>query len=88
MFVAIYHQIHDVELFKQKANAMAPPPEELRRHQFFPATDLSGASCLWEAPSAEALRDYIDPALEPASTQTYLTVNEDRAAGLPASEVV
>jgi hypothetical protein len=26
MFVAIYHEIHDQAEFKQKVNAMAPPP--------------------------------------------------------------
>lgn len=87
MYVAIYHEIHDVEQFKEKANAMGPPPEQLRRHQFLMATDLSQATCLWEAPSIDALRDYIDPALEPASTQTYFPVDERHAVGLPASQL-
>jgi hypothetical protein len=86
MFVAIYHEIHDREQFKQKVNAMAPPPQELRRHQFFTATDLSCAACLWEAPSVDDLRDYIDGSLVPASTQTYFAVNERRAVGLPESQ--
>jgi hypothetical protein len=85
MFVAIYHEIHDQAEFKQKVNAMAPPPQELQRHQFFTATDLSRAACLWEAPTVDALRDYIDSSLEPASTQTYFAVNEQRAVGLPES---
>ncbi len=83
MFIAIHHVIHDPERFKEKVNRMSPPPASLRRHQFFTATDLSGAACLWEAPSVDDLRDYIDPQLEPASTQTYLQVNEERAVGLP-----
>lgn len=87
MFVAIYHEIHDQELFKEKVNLMAPPPESLRRHQFLTATDLTRAACLWEAPSVGALRDYIDPQLEPASTQTYIQVNEERAVGLPERQL-
>jgi len=86
MFVAIFHDIHDQDLFKDKVNRMSPPPDSLRRHQFLAATDLSGATCLWEAPSIDAIRDYIDPQLEPASTQTYLQVNEERAVGLPQSQ--
>jgi hypothetical protein len=87
MYVAIHHEIHDQDLFKQKVNSMAPPPEGLRRHQFFAATDLARAACLWEAPSIDPLRDYIDGSLEPASTQTYFAINEERAVGLPASQL-
>jgi len=87
MFVAIYHDIHDRDLFKVKVNQMTPPSERLRRHQFLTATDLSCATCLWEAPTVDELRTYIDPQLEPASTQTYLQVNEERAVGLPASQL-
>jgi hypothetical protein len=67
---------------------MAPPPESLRRHQFLTATDLTRAVCLWEAPAVDDLRDYLDPQLEPASTQTYLQVNEERAVGLPESQLL
>lgn len=88
MFIAIYHDIHDPDAFKQKVNSMAPPPEQLRRHQFLAATDLSRAACLWEGPSIDPLRDYIDGSLEPASTQTYFAINEERAVGLPASQLV
>ena len=87
MFVAIHHEIHDRGLFKEKVNSMSPPPESLRRHQFLTATDLTRAVCLWESPSVDLLRDYIDGSLEPASTQTYFPVNEHRAVGLPASQL-
>lgn len=85
MFVVIDHEIHDRDLFKSKVNAMAPPPPELWRHQFLTSTDLTRATCLWEAPTVEPLRSYIDGSLQPASTQTYYTVNETRAVGLPDS---
>ena len=85
MFIAIDHLIHDPSLFKEKVNTMAPVPDGLVRHQFFAATDLSRAACLWEAPSVGPLRDYIDGSLEPASTQVYFEVNAARAVGLPAS---
>jgi hypothetical protein len=86
MFVSIHHQIHDQPLWKQKVNAMTPP-DTLRRHQFLTATDTTQAACLWETPSIDELRSYIDPALEPASTQTYFQVHEQRAVGLPVSQL-
>lgn len=85
MFIVIHHEIHDQTEFKDKVNRMAPPPQGLQRHQFFTAENLTRATCLWEAPSIGPLRDYIDGSLEPASTQTYFAVKEDRAVGLPAS---
>lgn len=88
MYVYVQHQVHDRDLFKEKVNQMAPPPDGLARHQFFTATDLAAAACLWEAPSIDDLRDYIDPSLEPASTQTYFQVYEERAVGLPESQLV
>ena len=88
MFVAIFHAIHDQDLFKAKVNQMTPPPDTLRRHHFLTATDLSCATCLWEAPSVDAIRDYVDRQLVPASTQTYLQINEERAVGLPESQLV
>jgi hypothetical protein len=87
MFIVITHEIHDQAHFKEKVNQMAPPPEGLRRHQFFTATDLRRAACLWEAPSVDPLRAYIDGSLEPASTQTYFAVNEGRAVGLPERQL-
>ncbi|HEX6195549.1 MAG TPA: hypothetical protein VFZ37_06545 [Jiangellaceae bacterium] len=87
MFIVINHEIHDRDHFKEKVNSMAPPPAQLRRHQFLTAADLTRATCLWEAPSVEPLRDYIDGSLEPASTQTYFPVNEARAVGLPESKL-
>jgi hypothetical protein len=87
MFIAIHHDIHDQAGFKVKVNAMAPPPPQLRRHQFLAARDLTRATCLWEAPSIEPLREYIDGSLEPASTQTYYEINEERAVGLPESQL-
>lgn len=87
MFVGIYHDIHDQDLFKEKVNSMAPPPDGLHRHQFLAAIELTRAACVWESPSMDLLRTYIDGSLEPASTQTYFAINEERAVGLPERQL-
>lgn len=84
MFVSIHHQIHDGTLWKAKIVAMPRPPAGLRRQQFLTSTDFTQTACLWETPSIDELRGYIDPSLEPASTQTYFQVYEERAVGLPS----
>ena len=85
MFIAIEHEIHDPQRFQQCAEQVFPLPEGLHVHQFLPASDLRKAACLYEAPSVEQLRSYLDEALGDASTQHYFPVAERHAIGLPAS---
>ncbi|AGA34691.1 hypothetical protein TVNIR_3054 [Thioalkalivibrio nitratireducens DSM 14787] len=84
MFVTIEHEIHDAARFQPCAEQVFPLPEGLQVHLFLPATDLSRAVGLYEAPSLERLRDHLDPTLGDASTQRYFPVAEERAIGLPA----
>jgi hypothetical protein len=83
MFVAIVHDIHDPARFQECAEEVFPLPEGLHVHQFFPATDLGQAACLYETRSVDQLRDYIDGALGDASTQHYFPIAEEHAIGLP-----
>jgi hypothetical protein len=83
MFIAIVHDIHDPEQFQARARDVFPLPEELHVHHFLPATDLSEAVCLYEAPSIGRLRDHLDGALGDSSSQHYFPVAEPHAMGLP-----
>lgn len=85
MFIAIEHEIHDPKQFQHCAEKVFPLPDDLHVHQFFPATDLSRAVCLYEAPSIERLRDYLDGSLGEASSQRYFPVAVEPAIGLPES---
>jgi hypothetical protein len=86
MFVTIEHDIHDPAEFQARAERAMPPPDGLHVHQFLPASDLSHATCLYEADSLEAVRDFVDGALGPSSTQRYFAVAEDHAMGLPVRQ--
>lgn len=86
MFVAIEHDIHDPQAFQTRAEAVFPLPEDLQVHQFFPADDLSRAACLYEAPSIDRVRDYLDGKLGDASTQRYFEVAPGGAIGLPQED--
>lgn len=83
MFIAIKHVIHDAEKFQQCAEKVFPLPENFHVHQFLPATDLSLAVCLYEAPSIDQLSTYLDDKLGSSSTQQYFPVLGDHAIGLP-----
>lgn len=87
MFIAIEHEILDPQKFQARAEEVFPLPEDLHVHQFFPAHDLSRATCLYEAPSIDRLRNYVDGKLGEASTQRYFRVAEGEAIGLPQHQV-
>lgn len=83
MFIAIEHEIHDPSKFQECTERVFPLPDGLHLHQFFPASDMSRAVCLYEAPSVQQLREYIDGTLANASTQRYFQIAEGHAIGLP-----
>jgi hypothetical protein len=58
------------------------PPGILPR-QFCPSKDLSAATCVWEADSVDAVRDYIDSMLGDSSDNTYFEINTEYALGVP-----
>jgi hypothetical protein len=86
MFVTIEHDIHDPAEFQARAERAMPPPDGLHVHQFLPASDLSHATCLYEANSLEAVRAFVDGALGQSSTQRYFAVAEEHAMGLPVRQ--
>ena len=67
------------EVLADRSNA---PPGVLPR-QFCPSRDLSAATCVWEAGSLDAARDYIDSTLGDSSDNTYFEIDTEYALGLP-----
>ena len=86
MHVVVQHRITDSEkFFSANAEEVAGGgPPGVSGQQFFPSQDRSVAVCLWETPSIDALRDYLDPATAGMSANTYFEIDEERALGLPA----
>ena len=85
MYVAIVHQVQDAQAFLSRGERLADPsnaPPGVVPRQFCPSTDLTAATCVWEAGSVEALRDYIDSTLGDASDNTYFEINTEYALGL------
>jgi hypothetical protein len=87
MYVAIVHQVQDGQAFLSRGERLADPshaPPGVVPRQFCPSTDLSTATCVWEAGSLDAVRDYIDATLGDSSENTYFEINTEYALGLPA----
>jgi hypothetical protein len=85
MHVVVQHRITDPEKFYSASaeEVAGGGPPGVQGRQFFPSQEGSAAVCLWEAPSIEALRDYLDPATAGMSENTYYEVDAERAMGLP-----
>jgi hypothetical protein len=86
MYVAIVHKVQDGQAFLSRGERLVDPskaPPGVVPRQFCPSKDLSAATCVWEAGSVDAVRDYVDSTLGDASDNTYFEVNTEYAQGLP-----
>ncbi len=86
MHVVAQHRIVDRERFLSmdpKDVAMGGPPG-VRALTFYASRDHTAVICLWEAPSVEAVRAYLDPATAGVAENSYFAVDEATAIGLPA----
>jgi hypothetical protein len=93
MYVIVQHQFSDPAAAFARGETLirndgAPPG--VRGLQFYPSTDRSMATCLWEADSVESVQGYVDTTLGDASHNTCYQVDAEHAfarqpLGLPES---
>lgn len=86
MYVAIVHRVKDPQAFLSRGERLTDPsnaPAGVLGRQFCPSNDLSAATCVWEAGSVDAVRDYVDSTLGDASDNTYFEINTEYAQDLP-----
>jgi hypothetical protein len=86
MYVAVVHRVKDPEAMLSRSEGLADPsnaPRGVVPRQFCPSKDLSTATCVWEAGSVDAVRNYIDSTLGDSSDNTYFEINTEYAQGLP-----
>jgi hypothetical protein len=84
VYVVVQHRIKDPQAaFSRAENIVEDAPPGVRARQFFSSRDLSAATCLWEADSVEAVRNYVDSTLAESSENHYFEVDTERAFGLP-----
>ena len=84
MYIVVEHTVHDPEAFGA-ATASAEIPPHLTLHHSLPKADGTQAVCLWEGPSVDAVRDYVEGGVGHLSDNAYFAVDTERAMGLPVS---
>jgi hypothetical protein len=87
MYVVVHHSITDREgyLATDPADIAGNAPAGVALCHFLPARDASAADCLWQAPSTDALRGYLDAATSDICDNSYFEVDAQIAVGLPAA---
>ena len=87
MYVVVEHEITDSETFFGKAGSVVENVTEgVKTVQFFPNPDKTRAICLWEAPTVEAVEEYLEsPVIGESAKNIYYPVDTEVAMGLPVT---
>ena len=84
MFVVVQHDIANADAFFEGAESVVNSvPRGLKNVQFFPSSDRKRAVCLWEAPSVDAVKNFLEPKIASISRNTYYAIDSKVAMGLP-----
>lgn len=85
MIISVNHKIKDPGKFWVSAQKSLPelPVEGVQRIiNVFPSSDMSQATCIWEADSIDSLDKYLRSKVFDWSQETYFEVNAVNAIGL------
>jgi hypothetical protein len=85
MFISVHHKINNPQEFWASAQKSLPelPQAGVKRViNVFPSTDMSEATCIWEADSIDTLNSYLRSKVFDWSRETYFEINTANAMGL------
>jgi hypothetical protein len=90
VYVVVHHRFIDPPIAFARGEALVKnegAPAGVTGLQFYPSRDGTVATCLWEAPSVEAVQAYVDSVLGDSSHNACYEVDEaqgfaSRPAGL------
>ena len=82
MYVIVQHQFKDPRAALARGAKLIKnegAPATVRGLQFYPSTDRSAATCLWESDSVASVQRYVDSTLGDTSDNTCYEVDADMA---------
>ena len=86
MFVSVIHRVSDPDAFWAAATSGAEKiPAELKLSQSVTSEDRSTTICLWESPSLDEVRGFVEPLLGHVSKNEYLPIDPKNSMGLPTT---
>lgn len=89
MYVVAQHSFKDPAVAFARGERLIKnegAPTGVRGLQFYPSRDGSAATCLWEAPSVQAVQEYVDSTLGDSSENACYEVDAEQSfAVVPAT---
>lgn len=82
MYVIVHHDIVDPAVAFARGVRLIEnegAPAGVQGLQFYPSTDGSAVTCLWESPSVEAVQGYVDSALGDSSVNRCYQVDAEKS---------
>lgn len=82
MYVVVQHRIKDQQAAFSRGEKLINgegAPDGVRVLQFHPSRDGSAVTCLWEAPTVDAVQVYVDSTLGESSENTCYEVDATHA---------
>ncbi len=82
MYVVVKHEITNPKVAFPRGEKLMKndgAPSGVRVLQFYPSVDGSAVTCLWEAPSVDAVQEYVDSTLGNASENSCYEVDSEQA---------
>ena len=90
MYVVVQHRFNDPAVALARGERLInndDAPAGVRGLQFYPSRDGAVATCLWEAPSVEAVQAYVDSTLGDSSENTCYDVDAQQAFAVVPSGI-
>ncbi|MEX0894047.1 MAG: hypothetical protein WEB88_17895 [Gemmatimonadota bacterium] len=86
MYILVHHSVTDPNGFWDSAQqGLANMPAHLQLHHTLSAKDGSRATCLWEADSVDAVRDFLEPLLGANANNEYREAENRDGIAVPAA---
>jgi hypothetical protein len=82
MYIVANHTISNPEKFWGLAKS-TPIPPLLKLHCVFPSTDGAKGTCLWEAQSVDAVKQFVETLTSAFARNEYMIIESANAMGLP-----
>ena len=90
MYVVVQHRFNDPAMALARGERLINndgAPAGVRGLQFYPSRDGAVATCLWEAPSVEAVQAYVNSTLGDSSENTCYDVDAQQAFAVVPSGI-
>jgi tetratricopeptide (TPR) repeat protein len=86
MLIESNHQVHDKDGLKKAVEGHKNPPQGTKLVQCIIREGQSHVTCVWEAPSVEQLRSFVESVIGTTAKNSFYKIDESSSVGLNKEE--